>query len=419
MSACYFGPIDNTPPYDYCGSGDYVPFYEETDTNSSYLYVECSCQDSMIDLATKLAPYHSVQHLTFTCNESQFDAIPLMPSVKTLKSSIMTSNIMAFPNLEIFIDSDGSSYDNFMETPFVSELTLLPNLKKIEVHNLFEFPDEIGTIPLEEFKIVYRGYAGRNGIPSNLHKLTNLTSLELNWYGSESFIIPDNYGDLINLQHLAILGLDTDIPYTFNQLTNLKSVSFRNLKISTDLPNIFENMDSLVNIDIYRTSISINSQKNIYKTPNLKVLKLQECDITEIESEIGNLTALEKLTIYSHPYGTRLSILPQSMSNLSNLKELELYSPNFTQLPNVIIGLKNNLESLVIYYSPLMSIPADIGDFTQLKHLTLYDCQLTSLPSEIQNLSNTLETLNLVRNSFDEATKQQIKSWLPNTAIDF
>ena len=390
ISACEFGLGPYDKPYDDCR--DYIPFYQETDTNSSYLYVACDCQDSMIDLATELASYDSVQNLRFTCNDSRFDAIPLMPSVKELESTVITSNITAFPNLETFIST--------METPFVSELTLLPNLRKIEVDNLFEFPDEIGTIPLEEFNITYRrlGNNKNDAIPSNLHKLTNLTSLEIHW--NYTFVIPDNYSNLTSLQRLVICtSIDND------------------LELSEGIPDVFENLDSLIDIRLWRTPISTNSQKNLYKTPNLKVLNFDECSITEITSEIGNLTTLEKLSIRSK--GTRLSILPQSISNLSNLKELRFTSPNFTQIPNSIIGLKNNLERLQISASPLTSVFADIGDFTHLKHLTLYDCQLTSLPSEIQNISNTLIILDLRKNTFDEATKQQIKNWLPKTRIYF
>ena len=77
-----------------------VPFYELQDTSSKSLFVQCDCLNSSLDIGPVLNNYTQVQSLGFNCNEDKFDQIPNMPSVESLISNVITSNVLAFQNLK-------------------------------------------------------------------------------------------------------------------------------------------------------------------------------------------------------------------------------------------------------------------------------------------------------------------------------
>ena len=78
------------------------PFYETIDSNAIVLEIKCPCETETFDLSTKLVPYSNIQSMIYDCDAARFEQIPTMPSVTRLSSNVMTSNITAFPNLEIF-----------------------------------------------------------------------------------------------------------------------------------------------------------------------------------------------------------------------------------------------------------------------------------------------------------------------------
>ena len=391
----------------------YVPFYEQQDTNALFLSVECKCLDNSVDLNAKLGLYTGVENLDFNCDESQFDLIPTMPSVTQLTSEVTTANIQAFPNLEVFKNK------SYMDKPLAYQITFLPKLKEIVLFNAINFPDFIGTKPLDVFKMTFQNTGSHTiTLPANLHTLTNLT--ELNIQNIEIAIF-SNFEHLTNLEKLKLSNvLWVRIPQTANQWQKLKTLELSQISFrgSGNIPDMFEDMDSLETVYISETPITTTSQKNIFEAPNLKELTFSFCELETIPDEIGNLSQLEKLIISTEQNTINSSIsLPMSVGNLSNLKSIFI-SINANQFPVALLGLKNNLESMTIE-DDISLVPASIGDFTVLKTLNLNNCALTSLPSQVQNLSNTLEKLYLRGNNFSEATKSQIENWLPNTDVYF
>jgi internalin A len=93
----------------------------------------------------------------------------------------------------------------------------------------------------------------------------------------------------------------------------------------------------------------------------------------------------------------RLAELPDSISQLTELKGLYIYNSPLTSVPDAIGQLKN-LEILFLSNNRLTSIPDSIGELTALKELYLNSNQLASLPESLRNLKS-LEKLFLHKNN--------------------
>jgi len=79
--------------------------------------------------------------------------------------------------------------------------------------------------------------------------------------------------------------------------------------------------------------------------------------------------------------------IPQGISNIQNLRELEIDEASIKTLPDEISSL-SSLEILSIVNTQLKHLPESIGQLSNLKSLELRDNDLVSLPSSIGNLSN-------------------------------
>lgn len=409
LSACKVTPIPEPLIDEICDT--FEPFYETTDSNSIVLQIKCPCASEILDLTTKLVPYANVQSMIYDCDAERFEQIPSMPSVTRLSSKVMTGNIRAFPNLEIFRNN------GIMETPLAYELISMPNLKELSLFNVTQFPDVLGTRPLEKFKMAYENTAAYNIIaPNNLNQLANLKELVLTNMDVVSFV---NFENLASLESVKVDKTNIiRFPTVTNQWSKLRHFELSEITMRGGTPNFFQNADSLETIYLSEMEISENLQENIYQSPNLKSLTISYCDFNSIPESIGNLTSLESLIITTDQNQINNTItLPSSIGNLRNLKSI-LISLNSNQFPNAIMNLTASLESISIQDN-IGNVPAAIGNFELLKILKLTNCGLTNLPLEIQNLSNTLEKLYLTGNNFNETTKQQIQNWLPNTDIYF
>jgi len=135
--------------------------------------------------------------------------------------------------------------------------------------------------------------------------------------------------------------------------------------------------------------------------------------LTTLPESIGNLTNLEQLWLSL----SKLTTLPENIGNLKKLGELWLYNNNLTSLPESI-GNLTNLTYLGLYSNKLASLPDSIGNLKNLGRLGLSFNQLTTLPESIGKLKN-LYRLYLQANPISDEEKVRIKKLLPNTKISF
>ena len=115
-------------------------------------------------------------------------------------------------------------------------------------------------------------------------------------------------------------------------------------------------------------------------------LDLSGKKLTELPESIGQLTQLTGLDLSDN----QLTTLPESLGQLTQLTELNLFNNQLTSLPNSI-GNIESLESLTIGGNHIRSLPDSIISLQKLSALTLGLGERTNafegLPSQIQYLT--------------------------------
>ena len=150
-------------------------------------------------------------------------------------------------------------------------------------------------------------------------------------------------------------------------------------------------IDRFDRLDIRKQNITILPD-SIGSLTNLRILNLDKNQLTALPESIGNLTNLTSLNLMEN----QLTILPESIGNLTNLNSLVLDYNQLAKLPETIVNL-TKLEFLTIDYNRLINLPPKIGNLIHLNLLYLESNQITELPNSISDLTS-LETLDLDKN---------------------
>src|SRR5665647_14644 len=118
------------------------------------------------------------------------------------------------------------------------------------------------------------------------------------------------------------------------------------------------------------------------------ILNLSYSKLTTLPDSIGQLSQLRELYVA----GNQLTTLPDSIGQLTQLRELYVGYNQLTTLPDSI-GQLAQLQVLYVEHNQLTTLPDSIGQLAQLQVLCIYNNELTSLPDSIEQLSQ-LQTLN-------------------------
>ncbi|HIB29789.1 MAG TPA: hypothetical protein EYO24_04670, partial [Candidatus Marinimicrobia bacterium] len=134
--------------------------------------------------------------------------------------------------------------------------------------------------------------------------------------------------------------------------------------------------------------------ENISNLSELTYLDLDNNQLETLPESFSDLSLLETLWLGRNP----LEVIPESIFNLISLNHLAVYETNISETPSEI-GNLTNLQKLYLFGNQLTGeIPPEIWNLTNLTYLTLSGNQLTgSIPPEIGNLIN-LERLYLQYN---------------------
>ena len=116
---------------------------------------------------------------------------------------------------------------------------------------------------------------------------------------------------------------------------------------------------------------------------NLLEINISGVNSSHLPQNIGQLTNLTRLSIYH----SNLIELPDSIGQLSNLTELLIDESKLEKLPDTI-GQLNNLNRLFIGRCQLQYLPNSIGQLTNITILDLVHCELGELPDTIGQLTN-------------------------------
>jgi Leucine-rich repeat (LRR) protein len=117
----------------------------------------------------------------------------------------------------------------------------------------------------------------------------------------------------------------------------------------------------------------------------LQSLNLGSNQLTALPDWLGQLTQLQLLNLS----GNQLTTLPASLGQLTRLLSLDLSRNQLTALPEWL-GQLMQLQSLNLSGNQLTALPEWLGQLTQLQSLNLSGNQLTTLPASLGQLTRLL-----------------------------
>ncbi|KAM3356978.1 hypothetical protein P3S68_023692 [Capsicum galapagoense] len=234
---------------------------------------------------------------------------------------------------------------------------------------------------------------------SNASKLLQLDFPENNFTGN----IPKGFGNLRNLLWLNVwsnhlgYGKHDDLDFV-NSLTNCRSLQmlhFGDNQFVGTLPHSIVNLSSqMQRLLIYGNRIGGSIPREISNLVNLKLLDMSNSNLTgRIPDSIGRLTNLGSLNLSSN---LLTGVIPSSIRNLTEL--VYLYLPH------------NKLEG---------NIPSTLGNCNQLLELDISDNHLTgTIPQQLIALSS-LTKIYAFHNSLTGPLPVYIGNWSHLTYLDF
>jgi Leucine-rich repeat (LRR) protein len=157
------------------------------------------------------------------------------------------------------------------------------------------------------------------------------------------------------------------------------------------LPSEIGQLSSLERLWMYSNKLTTLPPEISYLT-SLKSLHIGFNPLTRLPLEFGQLASVEALYISPDQMG-----LLEQISHLPNLRFLSLFTGQPIIEPIVIlpqIGLFTQLKALDLSYLELTSLPPEIGSLLSLRVLYLRGNKLSTLPPTIGDLSN-LEVLDI------------------------
>eukprot|EP00253_Pinus_taeda_P030457 PITA_30457 len=216
------------------------------------------------------------------------------------------------------------------------------------------------------------------------------------------------------LQSLRVLILERcsemkSLPECFGNLTNLQQIRLSHCSALENLPASFCKLIKLQSLDLqYCTNVTMSSQTlgnictleymnltgrgkieilppQVARQRSLEQLYLRISNLKELPSAIGELSALEVLVVEA----PLLDLLPPSLCDLKNLKELHLSECKELKCLPASLGNLKELKELQLYdCRELKYLPASLGDLQNLKKLIIHSCkELKCLPGSIGMLT--------------------------------
>ncbi|MHA1724508.1 MAG: leucine-rich repeat domain-containing protein [Promethearchaeota archaeon] len=214
--------------------------------------------------------------------------------------------------------------------------------------------------------------------------LKNLKKLEI--YTHDQFHFPKEAGNLTNLTELSIGGWYKKFPRNINTMKSLKKLVLEGSKYEA----ISEEISHLTNLEILVIEYfnpkegTTGLPDSIANLTKVKEIYLMRCpSLKRLPESFGTLASLEYLYIKDCP---SLEQLPDSFGKLPSLKKLEIKEcPSLKCLPESFSYLPS-LEELLIENTPIEDFPASSENLISLKKLEIRKHPLEYLPARIVEL---------------------------------
>jgi len=283
-------------------------------------------------------------------------------------------------------------------------------IRKLDLsyNKLTDLPQDIvGFAQLETLDISNNSF---EKFPSALGSLARLKVLDCSQgflcYAETNLVLPDNFGQLKNLESLNLKGnVITSFPASFSQMTRLKSLNIDGIVVTTPIAT---QLAQLTNLEYLEIILDENTQlpttfKNLTKLKEL-VITASYCEGVPISNSINafplvicDLPRLERLSLVGHEIKT----IPPQIKQLKHLKFLNLYDNLLTKLPPELGQLKAlTFLSIDLYcigpryklcQQPL-ELPASLCNLQQLKDLKYGDRKIE--PVSLARIQQCLKLAN-------------------------
>ncbi|CAO3656423.1 unnamed protein product [Mucor hiemalis] len=212
-------------------------------------------------------------------------------------------------------------------------------------------------------------------------KLTHLTTT------------PDiHYSNLIELD--ISKNRLSQLPIQIQQLVHLRILNVTSNQLN-EIPKVLYALKELQVLNLSQNQIKVIPEEMPSQLPNLITLRIAANLIDTLPSCLHDWKKMRQLQLGSVYGGNRLVQLPDTLSEMSCLQELDVSYNQLTSLPtNLEIP---SLLSLNISHNQLDFVPKSIARCHQLKSLNVSKNHLTSLPADLVNLRN-LELFDISEN---------------------
>ncbi|MGL5682049.1 MAG: leucine-rich repeat domain-containing protein [Marinifilaceae bacterium] len=221
-------------------------------------------------------------------------------------------------------------------------------------------------------------------VPKEIGNLKELRSLSIQG-GYIQGKVPDAITSLRKLESFNIAyGSSTVwyVPTTTKNMLSLKEFRSGQIRIaSSTLTNLYD----LPNVETIALSVLDGELPDgISKMEHLKELNLSMSGVTQLPDDLGNVTSLEIINLSNCG---KLREIPVTLSNATNLKVVKLNGcPGVMELPETM-GQINTLEELNLSGCGIATLPENITGWKNLLLLNIERCNnLLSLPENIGEL---------------------------------
>ncbi|KAK3429021.1 hypothetical protein EUGRSUZ_E00437, partial [Eucalyptus grandis] len=289
-------------------------------------------------------------------------------------------------------------------SPYIGNLSFLRylNLANNSFHGFI--PPEIGRLfRLVNLLLSHNALGG--GIPRNLSLCLSLVTLELD-YNRLHNSIPSEFGSLSKLQTLSLPfnNLIGPIPASIGNLSNLETLDLLSNNLTGGVP-ISISQTRLKFFQAGANQLRGGFPSALYNLSSLNTISLTQSQLSgSIRRDIGLL--LPNLQILYLAVNQFTGPIPDSLSNVTNLAEIDFYDNNFTGHVPASFGGLQHLSWLGLWSNFLgsgttdgLSFLADLANCSNLEYLDLAHNQFEgNLPVSVGNLSSQLNQLLLTGN---------------------
>lgn len=338
---------------------------------------------------------YEIEKLNVSENPSIYIPLDFIQSCTNLTSVNFSRNgCSKFPtNL---LEAVGLTHLN-LEMNFLDDLPLkinsLNNLThlKLNSNQLSLLPKSFGELK----NLVYLNLSSNYFVnyPEPVNDLDKLIELDLS-YNDLSYL-PESMVNLKSLQKLNLCTnkLDKALPDFLAGLQSLKRLDIRynqiaNVDVLGELPNLEV---------LYASRNSISAFCD--RMENLRLLHFDKNPITELKF----INQLQMLNILDLSKAKITAIPAEFMIKIPNIEKLVLDKNHLVTLPQEL-GQLTRLSYLSIYSNNLQAVPSTIGNLSNLQYLNLHSNSIQTLPDEIWNL-RSLAVLNVASNNLTSFPK--------------